>query len=243
MQNLREKRMKWGFVLALGCCLVAAPGLCAQTGGNAKSTQKPAAQSAPADTANQFPGDTSNVPVLPTTLTPDIPAPSEDEAASRFNLPAEDVDPVASPDAPETDGSVSALDQVSSSNVHSLDSLLPQPDSDDAGKKGKHRDGLVDGPPKETSKEDITVGKYYLDNKNWRAALSRFQSALVLAPEEPEVYWGLAESERHLGQFGAARAHYLKVIEYDPDSRRAKDAKKALEDPAIANAKATAAAQ
>jgi hypothetical protein len=33
------------------------------------------------------------------------------------------------------------------------------------------------------------------------------------------------------------------VIEYDPDSRRAKDAKKALEDPAIANAKATAAAQ
>ena len=56
-------------------------------------------------------------------------------------------------------------------------------------------------PPKETSKEDISVGKYYLDNKNWKAALSRFQSALVLAPDEPEVYWGLAESDAAPGKF------------------------------------------
>ena len=83
--------------------------------------------------------------------------------------------------------------------------------------------------PKETAKEDISVGKYYLDNKNWRAALSRFQSALVLAPEDPEVYWGLAESARHLGNFADARAYYLKVMEYDPDSKHAKEAKKALE--------------
>jgi len=49
---------------------------------------------------------------------------------------------------------------------------------------------VIDEAPKETSKEDITVGKYYLDQKNWKAAQSRFQSALVLAPEEPDVYWG-----------------------------------------------------
>jgi len=60
------------------------------------------------------------------------------------------------------------------------------------------------------------VGKYYLDSKNWRAALSRFQSALVLSPEEPEVYWGLAEANRHLGNYAEAKANYLKVIEYDP---------------------------
>lgn len=177
---------------------------------------------------------------MPTTLTPDIPA-ATDDASSRYAAPAVDADPVASPDAPGTE-SASTQQQVSSSDVKSLDSLLPQPD-DEAGKKGKHRDELIDGPPPETSKEDITVGKYYLDNKDWRAALSRFQSALVLAPEEPEVFWGLAESERHLGNYAAARAHYMKVIEYDPDSKRAKEAKKALEDPAIANAKAVAAAQ
>jgi Flp pilus assembly protein TadD len=77
-----------------------------------------------------------------------------------------------------------------------------------------------------------------MDNKNWKAALSRFQSALVLAPEEPEVFWGLAESARHLGIFADARTYYLKVIEYDPESRHAKEAEKVLKNPEIANAKA-----
>jgi tetratricopeptide (TPR) repeat protein len=125
----------------------------------------------------------------------------------------------------------------SSSDVKSMDSLLPGPGDDETGKR-KKKDDVLAGAPKETSKEDITVGKYYLDQKNWRAALSRFQSALVLAPEDPEVYWGLAESSRHMGNFADARANYLKVIEYDPGSRHAKDAQKALKDPEIENAKA-----
>jgi len=53
----------------------------------------------------------------------------------------------------------------------------------------------------ETAKEDLNVGQYYLDNKDWRAALSRFQSALVLDPDNPDIYWGLAETERHMGNF------------------------------------------
>jgi tetratricopeptide (TPR) repeat protein len=77
-----------------------------------------------------------------------------------------------------------------------------------------------------------------MDNKNWKAALSRFQSAMVLAPEEPEVFWGLAESARHLGNFADARGYYLKVIEYDPGSKHAKEAEKVLKNPEIANAKA-----
>jgi tetratricopeptide (TPR) repeat protein len=84
------------------------------------------------------------------------------------------------------------------------------------------------------------VGKYYLDNKNWKAALSRFESALVLDPDNPDVYWGLAESQRHLGNFADARANYQKVVDYDPDSRHGKDARKALKDPEIANAKSSA---
>ena len=68
----------------------------------------------------------------------------------------------------------------------------------------------------ETAAEDENVGSYYLENKDWKGALSRFQSALVLDPDNPDVYWGLAESERHLGDFADARANYQKVMEYDP---------------------------
>ena len=59
---------------------------------------------------------------------------------------------------------------------------------------------------------------------------------MVLAPDEPEVYWGLAEANRHLGNFAEAKANYQKVIDYDPDSKHAKDAKKALKEPELANA-------
>ena len=98
-----------------------------------------------------------------------------------------------------------------------------------------------EGMPKETAAQDINVAKYYLDNKNWRAALSRYQSAMVLAPEDPEVYWGLAVSQHHMGDYASARANYEKVIEYDPDSKHGKEARKALKEPEIANAKPTTA--
>ena len=118
-----------------------------------------------------------------------------------------------------------------------MDSLLPGPGDDQAGKK---KGGAIDEAPKETAKQDISVGKYYLDQKNWRAAQSRFQSALVLSPEDPDVYWGLAESARHLGNFADAKANYQKVMEYDPGSKHAKEAEKALKEPEIENAKAAA---
>lgn len=85
------------------------------------------------------------------------------------------------------------------------------------------------------------MGSYYLESKNWKGALSRFESAMVLDPENPEVYWGLAEAQRHLGDLASAKANYLKVMEYDPDSRHGKDAKKILKEPEIANARAVSA--
>jgi tetratricopeptide (TPR) repeat protein len=122
-----------------------------------------------------------------------------------------------------------------------MDKLLPGPDDDE--RQGKKRKLSVPGPEhKETSAEDVEVGKYELDLKNWKAALSRFESAMVLAPDEPEVYWGIAESQRHLGNLAEARSYYQKVVEYDPDSKHGKEARKALKEPEIANAKATAAA-
>ena len=244
-----------GTALVLAGCLMAAMQVCAQTpqaddqakqsktgqdkAGNGANGQKPAsvpAQAAPQGGGNAFPEDTSTVPVMPSKIS-DLPTGTFGDADSAAgSLPEEDLDPVKSPD--QGAAGVSTSGQESSSDVQSMDSLLPKPGEEEPSSKGKKKGGEIEDLPKETPKEDITVGKYYLDNKNWRAALSRFQSALVLSPDEPDVYWGLAESERHLGNYAEAKANYLKVIEYDPDSKRAKEAKKALQEPEMAKAKA-----
>jgi len=242
-----------GIALALAGCLVVAPGLCAQSGADggagaaqsrgagkskkqAPAAQQPTSPQPAPQGANPFPEDLSTVPVMPTKAD-DMPADtfsgSDSVAAS---LPGDDVDPVRSPDAvgaPESGETAPA----SSSRESNLDSLLPNPgDEEPQGRRGKK--GAIVEAPKETAQSDISVGKYYLDQKNWRAAQSRFQSALVLAPEDPEVYWGLAESARHLGNFADARANYEKVMEYDPDSKHAKEAQKILKQPELENAKA-----
>jgi tetratricopeptide (TPR) repeat protein len=234
-----------GFALVLACCMQAhgQQGNSGSAQGQGTQAQQAPQQTKPQKDANPFPTDTSDVPVMPSRENPEpAPPPSgsysnaDQIEDSHYALQA-DKDPVASPDeanAPEnSDG------QMSSSNVKSLDSILPQPGDDEPRKKGRKGGDEIEGMPKETAAQDISVAKYYLDNKNWRAALSRFQSALVLAPEDPEVYWGLALSQHHMGDYAGARTNYEKVIEYDPDSKHAKEAKKALKEPELVNAKST----
>jgi tetratricopeptide (TPR) repeat protein len=209
-----------------------------QNGQKSAPQQSAPQQSAPQQqNGNPFPGEDNSAPVLPTGNTPEM-APGETSAAPV--APAVDRDPVRSPDDANAPGSGDT--QGFSSSSSGLDNLLKPPDDTDTRPKkgGKGDDAAVDEAPRETPKEDVDVGNYYMDRKDWKGALSRFQSALVLAPDNPDVYWGLAESERHLGQYAEARGNYLKVMEYDPDSHHAKEAKKALKDPEIANAKAPA---
>ena len=77
-----------------------------------------------------------------------------------------------------------------------------------------------------------------MDNKDWKGALSRFESALVLDPENRR-FIGVWQRRAASGRFsGMRRANYQKVaIDYDPGSRHGKDAIKALREPEIANAK------
>ncbi len=184
---------------------------------------------------NPFPGNTTSVPILPSGPNGNIPQAASEPGFSRAALPGHDSDPVLSPDSTAPD---SGEIQGFSSSLTGIGSILPPPD-DTNGKKG----GKVSALPVETPENDIHVGNYYLSVKNWRAALSRFQSALVLEPNNADVYWGLAESERHLGDYALAREHYLKVLEYDPGTKRSKKAIKALRDPQIANAKPSTGGQ
>ncbi len=223
-------------------CLLAAPDLCAQTqpANNqnlpAQNSQPPGAAKTPAtppnNNKNPFPEDESTVPVMPDKNSIDLPT-AAGSAGALLPLPGADFDPVKSPDdaTPSPTGG-------SSSSLAGIDALDPDTDTEQpAGKHGK-RAGEVEPEHQETAAEDESVGSYYLGNKNWKAALSRYESALVLDPDNPDVYWGLAESERNLGRYAEARENYQKVMEYDPGSHHAKEAGKALKEPEIANAKA-----
>lgn len=225
--------------VALGACLCCAALLAQSAAGgnqgesprNAPAANVPQSQSR----GNPFPGDTNNVPVLPSGPTANVPEGEYQPYTGRVAFPPQDQDPVRSPDEARPE---SGSSQGFSSSDTGVDNILPPP-GEPTG-KGK-KDQEIAPMPQESPENDVSVGNYYLSLKNWRAALSRFQSALVLAPDNPDVYWGLAESERHMGDFALAREHYLKVIEYDPGSKHSKEAKKALRDPEIANAKAAPA--
>jgi tetratricopeptide (TPR) repeat protein len=232
--------MKLGIAVLLVCELVALRGLLAQAppAQNKPPETQPASKSQkPATESNPFPEDTTSVPVLPNGNAPavaDIPS----YAHTPSTLPGADVDPVRSPDDPQPD---SADVQGFSSSATGLDRVLPPSDADvDRGKKSK---GQPAPEHQETAADDESVGAYYLSTKNWKAALSRYESAVVLDPENPEVYWGLGEAQRHLGQFAEARASYEKLVDYDPDSKHGKEAKKLLKDPELANAPTASAAK
>lgn len=223
----------------VGCGLAVAVGLSAQSNPPAQQ-QKPApGQQQPApkpNDANPFPEDTSNVPRIPTGNEPAPPPPpaadNEGEAATTTTLLKNDTDPAHSPDDPPPDAS---SDGFSSSLSGSNDVNIP-----DEEKPTKHR--KLTGPDKvhqETAQEDEDVGTFELGRKNWKAALSRFQSALVTDSENPDVYWGIAEAQRELGDYANAKANYQKVVDYDdPESKHSKEAKKLLKSPQLANAPA-----
>lgn len=202
-------------------------------------TSQPASQ-APTHTdqrnnQNPFPEDTSDVPVIPTHTSPSS-IPDDNATSHPIPISASDADPVRSPE--DLQMGTGNQEQNFSSSLSGVGDLLPPADEDDTEPSKQNRKGQqAELEHHETAAEDESVAAYYLDKKDWKAALSRYQSALVLDPDNPDVYWGLAEAERHLGQFAEARANYQKVMEYDPGSHHAKEARKALEDPQISNAK------
>jgi hypothetical protein len=260
MMDFMMRRIVY-IVLVLAGCLAAAPHLLAQApaAGDTKGQSKPAGESqkpqsnssqpgaAPQSSANPFPADTSTVPVMPSKIPPPLPQGTyrgEEREMERVPdsspvpLRGEDVDPVRSPDDPAPEarsGSDADSSANSSSSLNGLEGLLPKPEDDQPGKKKKLL-VLKEPTHQEASSKDIEVGDYYLDRKNWKAALSRFESALILDPENPEVYWGLAEAEHHLGYYAHAKAHYLQLLEYDPDGPHGRQARRELKDPALEKA-------
>ena len=224
-----KRSLTIALVLACGLGLHAQSPAAGEHSTSGQKTTQQTPSGAQSGGVNPFPENSNDIPILPAANAPNL---SNSVTNSAISVPADDLDPVRSPDDSLSD-TTPGQNPGFSSSMTGLDSILPKPDDTQPG-KGK---GAGIAPVhQETAKEDINVGNYYLDNHDWRGALSRFQSAMVLSPDDPDVYWGLAECARHLGDLANARAYYIKVAEYDPTSRHGKDARKALKDPEIANA-------
>jgi tetratricopeptide (TPR) repeat protein len=95
----------------------------------------------------------------------------------------------------------------------------------------------------QTIKEDLDVGGFYLEKKNWKAAQGRFASAFALDAENPDSVWGLAEAERHLQLYKEAAEHYKLFLSYEPDGKRGREARKALDEVEAAQPSAASASK
>ncbi len=207
--------------------LLPAAGVCQQQPAQPPQQQQPAAE------GNPFPGEENNAPVLPANNAV-VPVESDDLLATSRVVPALDTDPVRSPENSELMTSEpEGVDALESSSLAGVDGMNPDEDTTEnpARKHGRGKKGQPDEPEhQETAKEDLSVGFFYLDQQDWKGALSRFQSAMVLDPENPDVFFVMAEAELHMGRLADARAHYQRVLEYDPDSKHGKQARKALKE-------------
>jgi len=186
-------------------------------------SQQPAKPSSGSD--NPFPGEDTNVPIIPTPGTPGADTASGGNGSGDAGrTPRRDFDPDGDPvRIPDPLGNFTATDDTFSSSRSGLKQLpADEPIDARAGKSSKTREQLV--------KEDIDVGSFYLDKKDWKGAKSRFADAFGLDAENPDALWGLAESERHLQLYADAADHYKLFLSYEPDGKRVREARKGLEE-------------
>jgi tetratricopeptide (TPR) repeat protein len=76
--------------------------------------------------------------------------------------------------------------------------------------------------------KDVEVGEYYLKLKNYRAALERFNDALVYKPNDADATFDLAVTQEKLDLFDKARRSYSRYLEIVPTGPKVKECQDAL---------------
>jgi tetratricopeptide (TPR) repeat protein len=85
--------------------------------------------------------------------------------------------------------------------------------------------------------KDDEVGEFYMKRKNYRAALARYQDALIWKEKDAVANFRMAQCYEKLDQPAEAIPHYEEYLKILPDGPYAKDARKALEKLKAAEAK------
>lgn len=88
--------------------------------------------------------------------------------------------------------------------------------------------------------KDIEVGDFYFKRKNYRAAIARYQEALVYKPNDAIANFRLAESQEKVGNLAEAINHYREYLKILPEGPLSNDARKALDRLKAAEAKGVA---
>jgi tetratricopeptide (TPR) repeat protein len=76
--------------------------------------------------------------------------------------------------------------------------------------------------------DDVEVGDFYYGDKNYHAALNRYESALQSKPGDPGIFLRLGKTAEKLGDTDRAKREYQASIDAAPDGASAKEAKSAL---------------
>lgn len=193
----------------------------------APAQDKPAAKAPKAKSNTAKPGP-SQTPASDDAATPaSAPEPPAKKSSAEDNPFPEDIskkaqDAAQSESAPPREGQSgpprSSEDDsnpaVSSSNLH-LEDL------------GSGENVATEPDPKRARK-DLDVGGFYMQTGNYKGAYERYKEAVVLAPDDAEAAYALAEAARKLNLTSEAIQNYHHSLELDPDGPKAKAAKKAL---------------
>lgn len=76
--------------------------------------------------------------------------------------------------------------------------------------------------------KDIEVGQYYLKHKNYRAALDRFNEALLYKPNDAEATYRLAQTQEKVELYALAYQNYRGYITIYKEGPYVKDAQEAM---------------
>jgi hypothetical protein len=158
----------------------------------------------------------------------------------------------------DSDGSDSPDQQVAQQKQPGPGKNAPTPRSDAPSHDGEFstsRDTMIDlSPPKNDAKlhpnsstepddeiqevhkwdphraaKDVEVGDWYYHQKNYPAAMSRYEEALEFKPNDAIATFHLAETEEKLQQLDDAREHYAAYLKILPEGPYSGPARKALE--------------
>lgn len=78
------------------------------------------------------------------------------------------------------------------------------------------------------AKHDDKVGNFYLQTGDYKGAYDRFKEATLVAPEDGNAVFGLAQAAEGLHRTQEAATNYTIYLDAFPDGKKARDARKAL---------------
>ncbi len=76
--------------------------------------------------------------------------------------------------------------------------------------------------------KELTIGNYYFKKGSFKAAALRFEEATKWNPGYGDAYLRWAEALEKLNQRAKAKAAYQKLLEVEPDHKKAAEVKKKL---------------